>query len=287
MRKRRRKKKSWNRNCAIIERYYQPPFLFAQGTGGRRSRSHRRRTVGQWVAGFRRRNAEAISHGETWPFSDSWLRPKSSKPICGNNTTNWEASRTAKSQGEVGVHLRHGPSVLDADMSQYIHDNTEDEFSHLTFINAYLASKGADPVNLDKFRTLPSSKATGAQQIGRLTNLMQLTVDTSWWTRYRSRTKNPDFGGTFRSAIPGSECGQISGDSQTRWRPRPHRPHPGDRQHGGLPLWVYRARWHQPLPIAGSESHQSGSVAHLAQYRPNRDIAHFRPGMTRRAMRLL
>ncbi|MBV9278762.1 MAG: hypothetical protein JOZ41_01655, partial [Chloroflexi bacterium] len=62
---------------------------------------------------------------------------------------------------------------LDMDMPQYIHDNTEDEMSHFTFINAYLISKGADPVNLDKYRTLPSSKATGAQQIGRLTNLMQ------------------------------------------------------------------------------------------------------------------
>jgi hypothetical protein len=99
--------------------------------------------------------------------------------------------------------------VLDEDMPQYIHDNTEDEFSHFTFINAYLASQGADPVNLDKFRTLPSSKATGAQQIGRLTNLMQLTVDTSWWTRYRSRTKNPDFGDTFPQAIPGLSKGQF------------------------------------------------------------------------------
>ncbi len=71
--------------------------------------------------------------------------------------------------------------VLDGDMSQYIHDNTEDEFSHMRFINEYLASQGAEPVNLDRFRTLPSSRATGAQQIGRLTNLMQLTVDTSWW----------------------------------------------------------------------------------------------------------
>src|SRR6266849_3544823 len=90
--------------------------------------------------------------------------------------------------------------VLDGDMDQYIHDNTEDEFTHFTFINAYLMSKGADPVNLDKVRTLPSSKATGAQDIGRLTNLMQLTVDTSYWTKYRSRTKNPDFGDTFPPA---------------------------------------------------------------------------------------
>lgn len=100
-------------------------------------------------------------------------------------------------------------SVLDADMSQYIHDNTEDEFTHFTFINAYLIAKGADPVNLDKFRTLPSSKATGAQQIGRLTNLMQLTVDTTWWTRYRSPNKNPDFGDTFPPAIPGLLKGKF------------------------------------------------------------------------------
>ncbi len=100
-------------------------------------------------------------------------------------------------------------AVLDSDMSQYIHDNTEDEFTHFTFINAYLVSKGGNPVNLDKFRTLPSSKATGAQQIGRLTNLMQLTVDTSYWTKYRSRTKNPDFGDTFPPAVPGLLQGQF------------------------------------------------------------------------------
>src|SRR5207302_8569289 len=99
--------------------------------------------------------------------------------------------------------------VLDEDMDQYIHDNTEDEFTHFTFINAYLMAKGAKPVNLDKFRTLPSSKATGAQNIGRLTNLMQLTVDTSWWTRYLSRTKNPDFGDTFPQAIPGLNTGKF------------------------------------------------------------------------------
>jgi hypothetical protein len=98
---------------------------------------------------------------------------------------------------------------LDGDMDQYIHDNTEDEFSHFTFINAYLVSKGADPVDLDKFRTLPSSKATGARDIERLTNLMQLTVDTSYWTRYRSRRENPDFGDTFAQAIPGLSKGQF------------------------------------------------------------------------------
>ena len=105
--------------------------------------------------------------------------------------------------------------VLDGDQPQYIHDNTEDEFTHETFINAFLASKGAASVNLDQFRTLPSSKATGAQQIGRLTNLMQLTVDTSWWTRYRSRTKNPDFGDTFAQAIPTLAVGQHTAIPRT------------------------------------------------------------------------
>jgi hypothetical protein len=99
-------------------------------------------------------------------------------------------------------------AVLDEDMDQYIHDNTDDEISHAAFINAYLKAHGKQPVNLDKFRTLPSSKATGAQQIGRLTNLMQLTVNTSFWTRYRSDSQNPDFGDVFPNAVPGLATGQ-------------------------------------------------------------------------------
>ena len=89
---------------------------------------------------------------------------------------------------------------LDGDMPQYISDNTDDEASHASFLNAYLRSKGEQPVNLDEFRTLPSSKATGARQIGRLTNLQKLNVDTSWYTRYRSG-QNPDFGATFPQAV--------------------------------------------------------------------------------------
>jgi hypothetical protein len=80
---------------------------------------------------------------------------------------------------------------LDEDFPQYIHDNTDDEITHFTFLNAYLESKGAEPVNLEPFRTLQGSAATGSRQ-PRLTNLMQLTLDTSWWTRYRSSDHNPD-----------------------------------------------------------------------------------------------
>jgi hypothetical protein len=91
-------------------------------------------------------------------------------------------------------------SNLDSDMPQYIADNTDDERSHAAFLNAYLRSKGAPAVNLDEFRTLPSSKATGARNIGRLTNLQRLNVDTSWYVRYRS-THNPDLGATFPQAV--------------------------------------------------------------------------------------
>jgi hypothetical protein len=104
---------------------------------------------------------------------------------------------------------------LDGDMSQYIHDNTEDELTHEVFINHYLASKGADTVNLDRFRTLSSSKATGANQFGRITNLMQLTVDTTWWTRYRSRTGNLDLGDTFPPAIASLAVGRHTAIPRT------------------------------------------------------------------------
>ncbi len=98
-------------------------------------------------------------------------------------------------------------AALDEDMDQYIHDNTDDEITHHTFLNAYLVSKGAAPANLDAFRALTGSTATGVNPdlIGhRLTNLTQLTVDTSWWTRYRDDRHNPDFNPNhvFPQAVP-------------------------------------------------------------------------------------
>jgi hypothetical protein len=97
--------------------------------------------------------------------------------------------------------------VLDEDMAIYIHDNTDDEISHHTFLNAYLMSHGAAPANLDPFRTLMGSTATGVNTglIGkRLTNLTQLTLDTSWWTRYRDDSNNPDLDPdhVFPQAVP-------------------------------------------------------------------------------------
>ncbi len=145
---------------------------------------------------------------------------------------------------------------LDSDMSQYIHDNTEDELTHEVWINNYLVAHGAAPANLEAFRTLPSSKATGANQIGRLTNLMQLTVDTTWWTRYRSRTKNPDFGDTFPQAIPTLAVGQHPAIPRTERRRQPCRLLPGDRQYCRVPLRHHRAGRNQPLPEPGAASDQ-------------------------------
>jgi hypothetical protein len=91
-------------------------------------------------------------------------------------------------------------SNLDGDGPQYITSNTLDEVSHANFLNAYLESRGAEPVDLDEFRTLEGSTATGSSGIKRLTNLMHLNVDTSWFIRYRSTT-NPDMGATFPQAV--------------------------------------------------------------------------------------
>jgi len=107
--------------------------------------------------------------------------------------------------------------MLDEDMDVYVHDNTEDEFTHFTFLNAYLVSKGARPVSLERFRTLPGSTATGSSGRPRLTNLMQLTIDTSWYTRYRSRTHNPDLDPNFKfpQAIPTLFTGQHTAIPRT------------------------------------------------------------------------
>jgi Ferritin-like domain len=101
-----------------------------------------------------------------------------------------------------------GLLVLDGDMPQYIADNTDDEISHHRFLNNYLALKGAKTIDLSQFAILPPSQVTGVPQKGRLTNLKQLTVDTSWWTRYRSATTNPDLGGRFENAVPDLAKGQ-------------------------------------------------------------------------------
>jgi hypothetical protein len=107
--------------------------------------------------------------------------------------------------------------VLDGDFPQYIHDNTDDEFTHQNFLNAYLVSKGADPVNLEHFRTLEGSMATGSSGKLRLTNLMKLTLDTSWWTRYRSSTHNPDLDPNFKfpQAVPDLHKGQFTAIPRT------------------------------------------------------------------------
>jgi len=106
--------------------------------------------------------------------------------------------------------------ILDSDMAQYIHDNTDDEISHVAFLKAYLESKGAEAVDLSRFATIPGSMATGSSGKQRLTNLMQLTVDTSFWSRYRSIT-NPDVdpGAAFVQAVPSLSVGRHTAIPRT------------------------------------------------------------------------
>jgi hypothetical protein len=107
-------------------------------------------------------------------------------------------------------------TILDGDMPQYIHDNTDDENSHVAFLKAYLESKGAEAVDLSPFATIPGSTATGSTGKTRLTNLTQLTIDTSFWSRYRSIT-NPDFdpGAKFVQAVPSLNIGKHTAIPRT------------------------------------------------------------------------
>jgi len=109
------------------------------------------------------------------------------------------AQSSEEFQGFIGGNPAYSLALqnLDGDMPQYITDNTDDELSHAAFLKAFLISRGEVPVDLEPFRILPSSQATGARQIKRLTNLMNLNVDLSWYTRYRSG-KNPDLGAVFK-----------------------------------------------------------------------------------------
>ncbi|HZQ18478.1 MAG TPA: ferritin-like domain-containing protein [Terriglobales bacterium] len=106
---------------------------------------------------------------------------------------------------------------LDEDMPQYTHDNTDDEFSHQAFLNAYLAAKGASTISLERFRKLPGSMATGSSGKKRITNLTQLTIDTSWWTRYRDSDHNPDLDPNFvfPQAVPTLAVGQHTAIPRT------------------------------------------------------------------------
>jgi hypothetical protein len=125
----------------------------------------------------------------------------------------WQQYTELGGQDSPDSGYKTGLQKLDGDMPQYISDNTDDELSHELFINAYLMSKGAKPVSLEQFRTLEGSQVTdipGVASKKRLTNLTQLSVDTSWWTRYRSGDQNPDLGDTFPNAVPTLASGMFT-----------------------------------------------------------------------------
>jgi hypothetical protein len=120
-------------------------------------------------------------------------------------STNPATPGTAPTPTGGNTPYTNGLLILDGDMPQYILDNTDDEFSHANFLLAYLKSKGANTADLDllvgpHFRTLDGSVAKGSTKKKRLTNLTKLTIDTSFWGRYRTDNKNPDLDPTFNFA---------------------------------------------------------------------------------------
>ena len=132
--------------------------------------------------------------------------------------------RDSEEPGGTGNRIyTHALRKIDPHFSQYIHDITDDEKSHQNFLNAYLVSKGANPVNMEPFRTLQGSTATGSNGKLRLTNLTQLTINTNWWTRYRSSTNNPDVNPTtFEPAVPDLNKGTFPAIPRTDSDLYPH-----------------------------------------------------------------
>ena len=88
---------------------------------------------------------------------------------------------------------------LDEDMPQYISDNTDDELSHAV-PERLSPLEGRSAREPRRVSDAPEQQGHGARQTGRLTNLLSLNVDTSWYIRYRS-DENPDFGATFPQAV--------------------------------------------------------------------------------------
>jgi len=127
----------------------------------------------------------------------------------GNATADLELNGTPISTG-LATNYVLALQQLDMDMPQYITDNTDDEISHHVFLNNYIVSKGGKPIDLfaEGFGILNPSDVPGVPQRKRLTNLRDLTVSTSWWTRYRSGTGNPDLGDSFPDAVPDLAKGQ-------------------------------------------------------------------------------
>ena len=159
--------------------------------------------------------------------------------------------------------------VLDEDMDQYIHDNTDDEMSHELFLNAFLVAHGRQPVNLDRFRTLPSSRATGAQQIGA-----SRTSCGSRWTPVGGpatatrTTSGPRSKFAFRPAVRACSLGGFQHSPIECGPPPAPTSRPSPTRRGSLR--DHRGGRYQPLPIAGPESHtatSSGSFSASAQRR--------------------
>ena len=171
---------------------------------------------------------------------------------------------------------------LDSDGPQYISSNARDEQSHAAFPERVFAVRGRTASGPRRIPHLAEQPGDGAQQIGRLTNLTKLSVDTSWYVRYRSAT-NPDFGATLPQALPAlPRVSSLRSPGPTRISRR--KPCPGDRQHRCVPFRVHRAGRHQPLCFTQPEGEEPRSAADHPRDRRRRDLPISWSGWIFRAM---
>ena len=204
----------------------------------------------------------------------SWPRPRSSRPTSGSSTTSSPGSRTARSRAEAGTDAyTEAVAVLDEDMPQYIHDNTDDEISHATSSTPIWRRTARSRSTWTSSAPCRAARPPAPSRIGRLTNLMQLTINTSFWTRYRSDSQNPDLGDILPQAVPDLAVGQHPAIPRSDDDLDAAQPPAGDREHGRLPLRLDRAGRHEPLRLARPAGHQPGGAANPAQHRRQRDHA--------------
>jgi len=76
----------------------------------------------------------------------------------------WQPSSGGDSPKSEGGFLQPWAAKLDGDMPQYIMDNTNDEFSHASFLKNYLNSKGVETADLSKFFKLAFESSVPASR---------------------------------------------------------------------------------------------------------------------------
>lgn len=111
---------------------------------------------------------------------------------------------------------------LDDSASHYVTSCTRDEISHSMYLNSYLESEGIDPIDLDRFRILQGSRASGSLRVGRLTNLMHLNLDITYTKQHTGESDSAEACSSSKTmrvlnlgSIPAAD-GDLEDESEVR-----------------------------------------------------------------------